>query len=337
MDDEKDQGPLRLDEIPHGMLEGFLSEYWRSGSDLPRLRGFGVLSYYLRRGFTNLWALPGSAVISVLSIAVSLFVFAGLLLVLGNIGTILSRLGSTLSVVAYLREDAQQSQVNDYVRELEANPRVRSVRFISKETALEELKADFGNNGKVLKGIENDNPLPASLDILLQNDELRMNSTEQILSDLRSRPFVEEISYGTEWVEKVARMLRGFRALSLGALLVVLALVVTLISNTIKLVLYLRRDEIAVMQLVGASDSFVKIPFILTGLLQGLAGGFLALGSLRLVFSLLARNMEDSTVLGILIPAPTFLELHGMLAVLCLGLVVGSIGSFFAVGRFMKV
>ena len=333
---------IQIDEPPHGMMEsgalqGFLTEYWKSGSNLPRIRGLGVLAYYLRRGVTNLWALPGSATISMLSIAVSLFVFAGLLLVLENVSSILSRLGTTLSVVAYVKDGADQTSVSEFVRELEMNPRVRSVHFVSKEAALEELKKDFGSRSEVLRGLERQNPLPASIDVLLQSDELRVNSVDELLSNIKNRPFVEEVSYGTDWVEKVSRVLRGFRGMSFVALAIVLALVVTLIGNTIKLVLYLRRDEIAVMQLVGASDSFVKIPFILTGFLQGLVGGILSLACLRMMFSFLARNLGETTVLGILIPAPIFLDSQGMLAVLCLGLLVGSVGSFLAVNRFMKV
>ena len=121
------------------------------------------------------------------------------------------------------------------------------------------------------------------------------------------------------------------------ALLIVLALVVTLIGNTIKLVLYLRRDEISVMQLVGATDSFVKIPFILTGLLQGMVGGVISLLSLKIVFSLFARNLGDMNILGVVVPAPIFLGSQAMLAVVCLGLFVGGVGSFLAVNRFMKV
>lgn len=332
-----DDTKIHIEELPHGMLEGFLAEYWRSGADLPKIRGIAVAWYYLRRGVANLLALPGSAVISILSIAVSLFVFAGLLLVLENIGSVLSRLGSTLSVVAYIRDDANPGAVNDFVRELEANPRVRSVKFLSKESALEELRRDFGQRGRALEGLEVENPLPASVDIVLQSDELGVNSVEVLLSDLKSRPFIEELSYGTEWVEKVSRILKGFRAMSLVALGIVLALVVTLIANTIKLVLYLRRDEISVMLLVGASDGFIKIPFVLAGLLQGLIGGVLSLAVLRAAFSFMAKNVGDSSILGVMIPAPTFLPTVAVFAVMCLGLVVGAVGSFFAVGRFMKV
>lgn len=318
-------------------LQGFLSEYWKTGASLPRIRGLGVLLYYLRRGLVNLWALPGSALISVLSIAISLYVFAGVLLILENISSVLNRLGTTLSVVAYVKEGAEPAAVNEFVRELEVNPRVRSVRFVSKEAALEELKKDFGSRSDVLRGLERENPLPASIDVVLQADELKVNSVDDLLSNIKNRPVIDEVSFGSDWVDRVARILRGFRSMSMVALLIVLALVVTLIGNTIKLVLYLRRDEISVMQLVGATDSFVKIPFILTGLLQGMVGGVISLLSLKIVFSLFARNLGDMNILGVVVPAPIFLGSQAMLAVVCLGLFVGGVGSFLAVNRFMKV
>lgn len=332
MSDQK----LTMPEPPTGMGPGFLSDYWRSGEPLPSIEGLQVIGYYLQRGFSTMIALPMSNAITVLTIAISLFTLGGFLLVLQNVQTILESAGNTLYVTAYVREGADERAVTDVIRELEANNRVRSVEYVTKKVALERFRADLGSKQSLLDGLDAENPLPASLDIVLQPDELTTNAAERLVSSLRANQVFEEVVYGSEWVERAQSILRVFRVIALLSVIFALGVIVFLIGNTIKLVIYARRDELSIMQLVGASDAFIKVPFVIAGLLQGAIGSLLGLSLLQGTFSLINGSIRDAELFGTSIPEFAFLHVGTAVGIVLLGIAVGALGSFFALGRFMR-
>lgn len=337
MDDTDDPHKINVHEPTPGIGSGFLGEYWQSQRSLPKIQGPEVWLYYFQQGVRTISALPGSSMISVLTIAVSLFLLAGFLLILQNVGGLLTEAGSTLFVTAYVTEDAAPSDVSAFVRKLESSERVRSVSFVSKERALEIFREDLGARSGFLEGLDEKNPLPASVDIVLRPGDDSGSSIEALLEGLRAHSVVDELVYGSEWVERMQRVVRVFRGFGLVSLLVALGIIMFLISNTIKLVIYARRDEIGIMQLVGASDSFVRIPFVIGGLLQGLVGSLFGLLLLRLAFWLLNMEVRDSTVFGVALPDMVFLSFWSIFALIFLGLCVGAFGSFFALRKFMNV
>jgi cell division transport system permease protein len=338
-DSGNDAGDARLDvhEPSPGIGSGFLREYWQSQRALPRIQGPEVGLYYLQQGVRTVSALPGSSLISVLTIAVSLFLLAGFLLILQNVGTLLTEAGSTLFVTAYLVEEAEPEEVARFVRKLESSERVQKVEFVSKQRALELFREDLGSRSGFLEGLEENNPLPASVDITFRPDATAGSSIESMLEGLRAHAVVEELVYGSEWVTRMQSIVKVFRLFGIGSLIVALAIIMFLISNTIKLVIYARRDEIGIMQLVGASDSFVRIPFVLGGLLQGLVGSLCGLLLLKVGFLILNYEVRSSTIFGVALPDLVFLNVWAILAIIAIGLIVGAIGSLFALRKFMNV
>lgn len=323
-------------EPPVGMGSGFLTEFWKSEEPLPKIKGMEIWLYYLQQGVRTVLALPMSSLITIFTVAVSLFLFAGFLLVLQNIGNVLREAGTSLYLTAYVKEGAPENDVYNFVKELQNNEQIRSVKYISKAEALKQFKADLGSRGGFLEGLEQNNPLPASVDIILRPAG-GFSDTEKMVAKLRQVPVIDEVVYGSEWVERAQSIIKLFRLFGLACLLVTLAVIIFLISNTIKLVIYARRDEIAIMQLVGASDPYVKVPFIIGGALQGIIGSFIGLLLLRLAFLLLNFELRNSIVVGIALPEIAFLNFLAIVGVVLIGLVVGAVGSFFALGRFMNV
>lgn len=324
-------------EPPAGIGTGFLTEYWQSRQPLPRIKGIQIWLYYLNRGVKTVSALPMSSMITILTIAVSLFLLAGFLLILQNVGKFLSEAGNTLYMTVYLSDQASEETVTNFVRELETNSLIRSVEYISKQRALEIFRSGLGSRAGFLDGLEEENPLPASVDIVLRPDDLGLTSAETVVKKLRKVPVVEDVVYGTEWVDRMQGVVKVFRLFGIVGILVVLAVIVFLISNTIKLVIYARRDEVAIMQLVGASDGFVKIPFIVGGLIEGLIGSLAGLILLKLGILLVNYELSASTIFGIALPDIVFLNYFALTGIVLIGLVVGAVGSVFALGRFMNV
>lgn len=335
-EDKKSPGKLDLPEPPSGMGSGFLTDYWQSQEPLPKIRGFEVPFYYLSQGVRTVVALPTSSMITIFTIAISLLLFAGFLLIVQDVAQVLQEAGSSLYLTAYLKDDAPEGAVTDFIRELENNSRIRSVKYITKAEALTQFRGDLGPRGSILEGLEDKNPLPASVDIVLRAEDGGTNA-EALVTKLRQVPVVEEVAYGSEWVERAQGVLNVFRLFGLITLLIALAVIIFLISNTIKLVIYARRDEIGIMQLVGASDNFVRVPFVIGGTIQGLVGSIIGLVCLRVCFFLVRFELKSSSIIGISLPDFAFLNGWTIAGIVMIGFFVGAVGSFFALGRFMNV
>lgn len=331
-DEQKLELPETSPEIGHGFLAGF----WQLDRPLTQIRGLPLKLSYLWRGVQTAWAIPLSNSITIMTIAVSLFLLAGALVFLQNVDSLVSNLGGTEYITAYLKNPFAEEELGKLKGELEANSAVRSVDYISKERALELFSQELGSQSSFLKGFTGENPLPASLEVLAASDDLKVGINEKISTRLRESPIVEEVVVGSDWASRVRDTLRTVRTFAYLALCVVLALSIFLIANTIKLVIFSRRDEIEIMQLVGASDSFIKIPFVIGGVLQGFLGAVLGLMLIKLAFVLFNQELHFASVLGSAIPPLSFIGFWGLLGIILLGMLVGALGSFFALGRFMN-
>ncbi len=335
--DELKTQKLNVPEPPSGIGSGFLMDFWSSKEPLPTISGIEVWWYYFQRGMQTVFALPTNSIICILTIAVSLFLLSGFLLILQNTGSLLNEAGSTMYLTAYFRSEAEEKDISVFMRELEKSAQVRSANFTSKEQALKNFRQDLGAHGSFLDGLEQNNPLPASVDIVLRPDAARNGSVEEVVKHLRQMPVIDEVVYGSQWVDKMQGVLKVFRFFGVVSFLTALAVIIFLISNTIKLVIYSRRDELNIMKLVGASDGFVKIPFMIGGLIQGVIGAIVGLLLLHGGYSLLNWELGNSQLFGISLPELSFLDLRAACAVVLIGLAVGAVGSFTAIGKFIQV
>ena len=333
-----DEQKFNVPEPPPGIGSGFLTEYWQQEEPLPRIHGVEIFWYFLQQGFQTIIALPMSNIVTIMTIAISLFLFAGFLLAVQNVGRMMVTAGSTFYVTVYLKDGVPNKDLAEFIRELESNTRIRSVEYISKDRALETFRRDLGPKNAFLEGIEHDNPLPASVDVVLQPDDLGIDAVSTMIDRLRTNTaVVDDVVYGNEWVERMQGVLKIFRAFGAISMVVMMVIVISLIANTIKLVFYARRDEIGIMQLVGAAEWFVKTPFVIGGLLQGLVGSLTGLVALRLSYDLLNAELQSITLFGSVLPQISFLNFSSILVIIFFGLLIGALGSFFSLGRFMNV
>jgi cell division transport system permease protein len=203
---------------------------------------------------------------------------------------------------------------------------VESVTHVSKEAALERFRASPFGRASLLDGLD-DNPLPASLEIVLVPEARNRGGVEALVASLRDLPGIGELGYGHEWVEGYARAVRAVRglALAIGAVLALATLLI--VANTIRLSIYARRDEIEILRLVGAGRVFVATPFLLEGLLEGALGGGVALGMLALGFRAARAVLGGGLELLLGYAEPAFFGLGGALALLGAGAALGLIGS----------
>jgi cell division transport system permease protein len=284
------------------------------------------LATFGRSAFLGLRASSGPATVATATIAVTLLLVGAFALLVSNMERLLLRFGEEIRVSAYLEDGLTPEATRALIEQVRAAPGVESVSLVSKEEALRRFREGAFGRPSLLDGLD-ENPLPASLEIGLVPERRTAEGLAVLAGAIRDLPGIAELGYGREWVEGYARAVGLIRGIAAG-LGVVLALATLLIvSNTIRLALYARRDEIAILRLVGASRLFVAVPFLIEGLLQGLAGGLLALGLLFAFFRMLLPALVGGLELLLGYVTPAFLSMEGALLLVAAGALLGVLGS----------
>ena len=283
------------------------------------------MPYALREALNALRRTPGLTILSALMIGLSLLVVALFGLVTSNIQSGLNDLESRVEVVAFLRDNADYNAVRIAQQEIARLPQVREVRYISRAQALELAKQELPEFRTVFAGLDQ-NPLPASLEIALKPGQRGAEAVKRVADRAGVYPFVEQVSYGQDWLGTVYFLRRAAAAASM-VLGVAFALVAALIIGAaVRMSIFARRDEILIMRLVGATDSFVRRPFLVEGLGTGLVGATLAILGTWSIYRALSPGMFEMKWLPDL----------WIIGILVAGTVLGSLASAVAVRRHLR-
>ena len=256
------------------------------------------------------------------------------------IDNIVKSVESEVSITAYVSDDAKQTDINameDYIKGLDG---VANVSFTTKEQALEDFR-NMSSNAEIVDELGG-NPLPASINIELSDPQMVQSVADQIeTSDLFKKIADEDnpadsLKYGQRTVERLFSVTNYVRYIGIALIVLLVFISLVFINNTIRLAIMARRKEIAIMRLVGASNGFIRGPFLMEGALHAVIGALLAAGCLELLRHLALPRLQASLAfLPIGIDGNTFLLIY--LILLAAGLVIGLIGSAFAMRRYLKV
>jgi cell division transport system permease protein len=245
------------------------------------------MPYVLREALAAFRRTPFLTTMSAAMIGLSLLTVGLFGITAHNIRLVLNDVEERVEIVAYLRDDAIPEAVAAARREIAAFPEVLEVQYISREQALEIAQAELPEFRALFGDLET-NPLPASLEIRLLPGQRTPEVVERVAQRVAAFSFVEEIRYGEDWLEKVylLRRIAATATVVLGGAFGVAA--VLIIGAAVRMAVFARRSEIAIMRLVGATDAFIRGPFLLEGLFTGLLGALLALGSTYGIYRLLS-------------------------------------------------
>ncbi|MEO5509613.1 MAG: permease-like cell division protein FtsX [Longimicrobiales bacterium] len=248
------------------------------------------MSYSLREALNAFRRAPLLAALSATMIALSLFVVGLFGLAAYNIKLVISRMEERVEVVAYLRDGAERADVNNAIREMKKWSEVRDVIYVSREQALAKAREEMKEFDDIFSGLES-NPLPASLEVVLNPNLKGADVVRNVANRAKLFPFVEEVGFGNDWLDKVflLRRVAAVATLVLGSAFAVVAALI--IGAAIRLAIFSRRDEISIMQLVGATDAFIRRPFLIEGMITGLAGGVIALIGTYTAYNLLGTSL----------------------------------------------
>ena len=291
---------------------------------------------FIRQAWQNLTQNPWLNVITLGTIALSFLVLGLFLVIFLNTKGLLEEWGSRIRVTAYLggRVDLDQARrLREQVRGLEE---VQEVKYRSKEEALRILEERMPERKEWLRGLPR-NPLPASLEVRLKGEYQNSEGVQNLVKKMRGMPGIEDLQYGSDWLEKFSAFMALLKilGLSLGGLLLLATILV--ISNTIRLNIFARREEIEIMRSVGATGFFIRAPFYVEGILQGFLGAFLALTMLYVFFQLfLSRVYEPLKSLLGNFPVQ-FLSWEQMAAMGLGGVILSLFGTQVSVGRYLRL
>jgi len=290
------------------------------------------LGFFLAEAFKNLRLNLLMSVTAVTTTAVCILILGIGLLVDAHVEGIVGNVGQDVTITAFFPEDIDQGRIDEVVSSVESYPEVNESTYVSKEEALERFRETFADQPDIAGSISSD-VLPASMEIQLKN-----SSDSSVVADrLREEGFQDdEIRYPQQTVDRL-NQITGYLVWGLrGATALFFVASVLLIFNTIRLSIFARRKEIEVMKLVGASDSFVRTPFVIEGLVQGLIGAIPAALLVVWVDSLFVGWAQQSLPF-LPISSGAVNALIVLLFLLFVGALVGIAGSFFSVRRFLKV
>ena len=273
--------------------------------------------------------------VSIGIVVLSLLIFSIFLLVLSNLNKLLAHWEGKIQVICYVKDDLLPREVETLESQILGLTEVRSIKYVSKSDATVLFTRLFGDQKGILEGLDL-RILPASFEIQLAHETYRGPDLSEFLEKLAQLKGITDIQYGREWVTRlstIVQLLRWGQWVLGGVLFLAISFI---ISNTIKLSIYSRREEIEIMRLVGATDGYIKIPFLLEGFLQGVSGAALSLGLLFLLYQIFLFNSGPLLRAYGGPVAFSFLPWSSVGGVVFVGVALGFLGSYLSLARFLR-
>jgi cell division transport system permease protein len=268
-------------------------------------------------------------------IAISMLIFSTFTLLAFNLTNFLKIWEDKIEVIAYLKRGTPTSEVDPLLKKTRLLEGVEVVRYVSPYDAMAFMETKLGRQKNLLEGIQ-PAVLPPSFEIQMKKEYRNSTKMKEVVTQLKKIPQFEEVQYGQEWVETFSVLVHILRLTQwiLGGLLLIAIVFIT--SNTLQLTIASRREEIEVMHWVGASPGFIRVPFYLEGLIQGLLGGGLAILFLFLLHQGLFLNIPPSMQTWLAKIPVLFLPPETIAWILLGGMVLGFFGSIVASMRVLK-
>ena len=285
------------------------------------------IRYIIRDAVRLIWRHLGMCMLTIFTATAVFFVIGATMLFIMNIRNAVDIMEDHLSIQTYLKPNADISAVEKKIKEMSI---VKSTTIITKETALERLRARLGNQASAVT-LLGSNPLPASIEVRVD----KASDISEAARSLLTLPEVDDLVYAGTVAEKLTNISAFIEKFSLVMLIVALAASIVVLFNTIRISVYSREEEINVMMKVGATSTYVAFPFVLQGLFLGFTGALIASGLLGYFYFRAVGSMKDMLPFLDFIESPHLL-LKMSLVLICCGTVVSLLASLIAVEKFIR-
>ncbi len=285
------------------------------------------LRYSIKEGVSGFSRAKLAAFTSITTITISLILLGIYFIVSINSARVLNMIRDKVEIEAFLQEPFSRQQLNDIRQKILSVDGVNGVLFVSKEQAAKIFRDEFGED---ITNILDFNPLPPSFKIFLKDEFKTSDAGSQVFNAIRSIKGIDDIVYKKDLIEFLEKRSRTFNLIGLIVGIIIGISAIFLVSNTIRLAIYSKRKIIRTMRLVGATRWFIQLPFLLEGILQGVAGGICASLIMYLIITIASRwlSLELAEFLQI------NLSVYGI--IVSLGIMLGFFGSIISIRKFLK-
>jgi cell division transport system permease protein len=272
---------------------------------------------------------------AITTIAVTFIILTSFLLILVNLSNFSKYWGERIQVIAYLQHNLSPQQIDNLQDSIRKFEEVESMQFISKEQALKILREALIGQDGLIEGLQG-NPLPSSLEIKLKSQFRNLEGVEALVEKIKTLALVDDIEYGHKWLQRFSAIFGLLKIIgfTLGCLLFLATLFI--ISNTIKLIIYNRRDEIEIMKLVGATNRFIQLPFFIEAIMQGLIGSSIAILFIYIVVKSLSSTFVSSFSFYFGSVDLIFLSFPFIAGIILLGILLGFAGSLLSISSLKE-
>ena len=297
---------------------------------------FNIISYLIGEGFKNVFKNKKSTFSAILSMCISMLVF-GLFFVIGeNVNHIMNTVEASQEIQVFIKNDATEEEIKEIGEKIKAIEGVNKATYVSKEEALDIMQEKVGEKSYLLKGYEENNFLPASYKITLTDLKL----ASQVEAQINEIENIKKITSSNETISKLISIAKVVRIITAAILIGLVVGSIFIIANTIKLTVYARRREISIMKYVGATNSFIRWPFSVEGIVIGIISAAISVLIVGGVYKIVAAKLLETTIvksLGITFVGFSQMFTMIILVYLCLGIGIGIIGSTLSMKKYLEV
>jgi cell division transport system permease protein len=284
----------------------------------------------------NLWQYRARNLLSITIICLSFLILGVFFSLSNNLQHIADEMSESMVVVFFLSPDVTTKDLSYIEERIKASPSVVRVSYVGRQQAWERFQKNFPELQEILKNLGT-NPFPPSFEATLQKDSFRSDDILGFIEEIKNVTGVEDVQFNRDWVQKMQSLSRLARAIGffLGGILILASFFI--ISNVIRLNVFARKAEIEILRLVGATNTFIRLPFLIEGITLGILGSLLSLGLLFLLTESFPLYLGHS--LGALqeIVGFRYLSLPQSLSLIAGGALMGVLGSMSSLSRFLKI
>lgn len=295
---------------------------------------FNVINYLIKEGISNLFKNKKSTMSSLMIMCATMLVF-GLFFVIGeNINAFVENVAEAQEIRVIIDNTATETEIEEIGNDILSIEGVKGAEFVSKEDALDYMRDLVGED--LIEGYEERNIFSVAYKVTLKN--LEMN--EEVQSDIRQLDHIKDIVSSNQTIAQIINLAKGVKAVTAGILVLLVIISVSIIANTIKLTVHARRKEISIMKYVGATNSFIRWPFLVEGVIIGVIAGTLSVAIIGVAYTGIANQLSETTFLEMLHwQLLNFKDMFNLILTvyLTLGIGIGMLGSSISMRKYLEV
>lgn len=273
--------------------------------------------------------------VTIITIAFAFFILNIFLIIYNNVNSAIGEWKGKLRIIAYLKNDVKVNDITSIEQRIKSSPDIKSVKYFSKQEALNQFKQELKGQADILNGVAPD-ILPAYFMVTVKDSVLNHNALDRVANEIKTIKGINDVQYGAQIAQKVSGILIFVKMLGIGIGGFMLFAIFIIISNTIRISIFSRKDEIEIMKLVGATNLFIEIPFVLEGIIQVLIGASFSILLLYIIFKLFLYKLHSNLSSLLINMNISFLPIRTIIILLVCSAILGIVGAILSTDKFIR-